>query len=375
MLAPHLAVLLASLANGGIGRTRVNLVNACVAQGVRTDLLMADRKSPYLSQLDPRVRIIDLPTSHPVTGVPALAWYLLRARPEALLTQRIRVNVLAQRARWLARSPTRLYVTANTMISHQLESLSPAKQARQSALMRRYYPGNDGIFAISRAVAEDTAQLLGWPVERIPVIHDPVVTPELLALSRTPLAHPWFQPGESPVILSIGRLEPVKDFPVLLDAFARLRQTRPCRLVILGEGTEREALMMQARALGVAADFELPGFVANPYGYLGRARLFVSSSRFEGLGDALVEALAVGTPVIATHCPGGPVEVLDGGRFGPLVPVGDHTAMSEAMARLLDHPPAAGHLRAGAARFAVDSNSQAYLAQMGLSLHQIPKIH
>lgn len=366
MSEPRLAVLLASLANGGIGRTRVNLVNACVALGIRTDLLIADRNSPYLSQIDPRVEIVDLPTSHPVTGVPALAWYLLRARPTALLTQRIRVNVLAQRARWLAHSPTRLYVTANTMISHQLDSLSPAKRARQGALMRRYYPGNEGIFAISRAVAVDTAWLLGWPTERIPVIHDPVVTPQLQTLAERPLAHPWFQPGEPPVILSIGRLEPVKDFPTLLEAFAQLRQTRPCRLVILGEGAEREALWARAKVLGVMADFELPGFVANPYRYLGRARLFVSSSRFEGLGDALVEALAVGTPALATACPGGPVEVLDSGRFGPLVPVGDSAAMGAAMAHLLAHPPAPDHLRSGAARFAAMSNTRAYLAGMGL---------
>ncbi|RMD71759.1 MAG: glycosyltransferase [Gammaproteobacteria bacterium] len=362
----RIAVLVASLAKGGIGKMRVRLASAFAQRGYRVDMLLADLESPYLERLDPQVRVIPLPTTHPIAGVLPLARHLRRERPDVLLTQRIRVHTLAMRAMGLAKPPTRVFVTLNTHLSRQLESLSPEKGRRQLRRLRRHYPRSDGIFAVSRGVAEDGARLLGMPPSAIRVLPNPTVAPEVFALAEAPPEHPWFG-GKLPVILAMGRLEPQKDFPTLLKAFARVRKARPCRLVILGEGKLREALLAEAQELGIAEDLDLPGFAPNPYPFLAHAALFVLSSRWEGSPNALVEALALGTPCVATDCPSGPREILKNGRFGPLVAVGDDEALASAMLETLKNPLPSETLRQAAEPYGVDRSASAYLEAMGLA--------
>jgi glycosyltransferase involved in cell wall biosynthesis len=140
------------------------------------------------------------------------------------------------------------------------------------------------------------------------------------------------------VILSVGRLDRIKDQATLLRAFARLRANCAARLMILGEGDERARLESLAQELGIAADVTLPGFVANPMPYMRKAAVFALSSLSEGFGNVLVEALYCGCPVISTEC-GGPREILMDGRYGHLVPVGDDAALAKALAATLTHPP------------------------------------
>ena len=241
------------------------------------------------------------------------------------------------------------------------------KRALLPGLMRRAYEQADAVVAVSDGVADDLARLTVL-VERIRTIHNPVVGPELEALSREPVGHPWLAPGEPPVVLSVARLTDQKDLPILVAAFARLRAQRPARLLILGDRPtpERTAarigeLQMLAYRLGVVADVELPGFVANPYAYMARARLFVLSSRYEGFANVLVEAMACGCPVVSTDCPSGPAEILDGGRYGPSVPVGDDVALAAAMERALAAPPDPTVLRGRAAAFTVERATDGYL--------------
>jgi glycosyltransferase involved in cell wall biosynthesis len=189
--------------------------------------------------------------------------------------------------------------------------------------------------------------------------------------AREAVAHAWLAPGAPPVVLGVGSLSARKDFPTLVRAFARLRAARDCRLVILGQAAsprkteEQQAeLMALAAGLGVAADVDLPGFVANPFAYMARAGVFVLSSAFEGLPGALIQALACGCPVVSTDCPSGPAEILDGGRFGTMVPVGDDRAMAAAIAATLDRPIAAATLRARAELFSVERAVDRYLDLM-----------
>lgn len=363
---PHLAVFVASLADGGIGKMRVHLINEIAGRGYRVDLVVADDRSPYMRRVAPSVHVEKVRTSNAVTGVPSMAAYLLRRRPPIVLTQRIRVNVLTQRANRLIGSPSRIYVTANTNITAQLASLRPEKRERQLAMLRRYYPRNTGIIAISQGVADDLSEILGWSSGHIAIAPNPVVTPELYRLASEPLDHPWFAPGQPPVILGIGRLEPQKDFATLVRAFALVRADRPCRLVILGEGAQRVELEGLAAELGIATDVDMPGFVDNPYAFLQHSALFAFSSRWEGFGNALAEALAIGTPVVSTDCPDGPAEILDGGRFGPLVPVGDPDALAQAMRQVMQTPPERDVLRAASERYSQARSASAYLEAMGL---------
>jgi glycosyltransferase involved in cell wall biosynthesis len=194
-----------------------------------------------------------------------------------------------------------------------------------------------------------------------------MLTPELFAKATEPVDHPWFQVDAGvPVILGAGVFCEQKDFATLIRAFARLRALRPTRLVILGNGPERPALQKLAQSLGIDKDVDMPGFVDNPYSYMARANLFTLSSAWEGFGNVLAEAMGLGTPLVATDCPNGPSEILDGGRLGRLVPVGDDKALAKAMEETLLSPPRPEILRDAARRFAVDDIAAQYREALGI---------
>jgi glycosyltransferase involved in cell wall biosynthesis len=187
-------------------------------------------------------------------------------------------------------------------------------------------------------MAVDMAALTKLPLEKISVIYNGVVTPDFEAKVAMQAVHPWFD-GEAsspPVFVAIGRLVEQKDFPTLLRAFAKVAARRPARLMILGEGRLRSALMDLAAELGIVDRFYLAGFQPNPLPFMREAAAVVLSSRYEGFAIVLAEALACGAKVVSTDCPEGPAEILDGGAYGMLVPVGDDAALADAMLNTLD---------------------------------------
>ena len=198
-------------------------------------------------------------------------------------------------------------------------------------LIKRFYPWADGIVAVSRGAADDLVRAAGLAPDRIEVVHNPIVTPELREMAAAPLDHPWFRPGQAPVVLSVGRFSPQKDFGTLIRAFSRVLRECRARLLILGDGPERAGLEALVADLNLGGAVELPGWVQNPYPYMVRADAYVLSSRWEGLPSVLIEALYCSVPVIATDCPSGPREILDGGKHGLLVPVGDEDALAEGI--------------------------------------------
>ncbi len=345
----------------------LNLVEGFAARGVTVDLLAIRADSAHLGALPEGVRLIDLGVRHSGTAVWPLARYLRDAKPEALLAAKDRAIRAAVLARWLAASRVRIVGRLGTNLSAALEGRSGLARWLRVAPMRLFYPPVERVVCVSEGVLEDTAQLTGLPRERLQVIRNPVVTPRLGELAAQPVEHPWFADRSVPLILGAGRLTEQKDFPTLVRAFAKLRRERPARLVILGDGRHRGRLEALAAELGVAADVALPGFTPNPYAWMARADLFVLSSAWEGSPNVLTEALALGTPSVATDCPSGPREVLDGGRYGPLVPVGDADALGEAMLRTLAAPLPATELKRAVAAYNRDASAQAYLAALGLN--------
>ena len=167
------------------------------------------------------------------------------------------------------------------------------------------------------------------------VILNPVVTPEIFNLAKVPVNHPWFRVGQPPVMLAVGRLTKQKDFITLIHAFALVRKQCPAKLVIIGEGEERQNLETKVMELGIQDDVDLPGFVENPYAYMAGATLFVLSSIYEGLPTVLIEAMALGLPIVSTDCPSGPSEILENGKYGTLVPIGDKTTMAHGILRTI----------------------------------------
>lgn len=185
--------------------------------------------------------------------------------------------------------------------------------------------------AVSRGAADDLIRTAGVPARLVRVIYNPVITLQLKSLAAEPVDHPWFAAGQPAVVLGIGRLTQQKQFAVLIGAFAVLRQNVDCRLAILGEGEDRNALEGLVRDLGLTESVALLGFVKNPFSYLLRSSLFVLSSAWEALPTVLIESLWLGVPVVATDCPSGPDEILHGGRYGKLAPPGDVEALARAM--------------------------------------------
>ena len=151
-----------------------------------------------------------------------------------------------------------------------------------------------------------------------------------------------------------------------MRAFARARQKRPLRLVILGKGRQHRRLEMLAAKLGILEDFSLPGFVVNPYAYMSKSNVFVLSSRWEGSPNVITEALALGTPVVSTDCRSGPREILQNGRYGRLVAVGDIDGLAQGILETIDHPPRSDNLREAVKDYTLEASSKAYLEVFGL---------
>lgn len=332
----RLAVFMPSMRGGGAQRAMLNLAQGVAERGYAVDLVLAQAEGPLLSEVPNSVRVVNLRASRVVMSLSPLVRYLRRERPQTMLTVQNHANIVALWARRLAGGNMRLVVSVRNTLSQGAQNATSQRARLMPQLIKRFYPWSDGIVAVSKGVAEDLAQIAGIPREHIRVIYNPIVTPELREKANAPMSHPWFDLGQPPVLLAVGRLAPQKDFPTLVRAFASVRETRRMRLLILGEGREQHALEMLIRELGLEQEVDMPGFVANPYPYMARASIFVLSSRWEGLPGVLIEALYCGAPIIATDCPSGPREILADGAYGELVPVGDEVALAKAIETTLD---------------------------------------
>jgi len=355
------ALFLPSLRGGGAERVMINLARGFSEQGLKVDLVLAKAEGPYLSQVPPEVRVIDLHSDRVLRSLPELVRYMRRERPEAILSAMNHANVVTIWSRKLSRVPCRVVVSVTNTLSRSIAYDADLRGRLMPNLIGIFYPWADEIVAVSSGVADDLSKTTGLQRERIQVIYNPVVTPDLFEKARESLEHPWFAPGELPVILSVGRLMKQKDYSTLIRAFALVQREHPARLMILGEGEERPKLEALIRELGLDDNVSLPGFVDNPYAYMARSAVFVLSSAWEGFGNVLVEAMAVGTPVVSTDCPSGPAEILDGGKWGRLVPVGDVEEMATAIIATLNdpyHPDVSKR----AQHFGVEKLVQAYLA-------------
>ncbi len=388
----HLAIFIPSLEGGGVARVMLHLAKAFVESGHQVDLLLCETKGAFLDAIPPTIKVIDLkPTSSwmsrllILTGNPTLILtlllpillakkppktirylsdltaYLVREKPDSLLSAKTHANLIAIWARSHAASQTRMVVSERSTISTVIQNSRKWRWRFVQPLIQKVYPKADLVTAVSDGVAADVSSCAGLPQACVTTIYNPILIDHINAQGSLPISHPWFETDTIPIILGVGRLVPAKDFSTLVKAFARIHATRPARLIILGEGRERQKLESLANQLGIASDFLLPGFETNPYAYMSRATVFVLSSLLEGLPNALIEALACGCPVVSTNCRNGPQEILANGDFGALVPVGDERAMADAIRATLEDPPNRERLRSRAAEFDIDAIAKQYL--------------
>ena len=360
----RIAFFLPTLHGGGAERVVVNLLKGMWSRDLPLDLVLASAEGPYLKQIPKQVRVVNLGVGRVLNAIFPLSSYLRQNSPLVLLSHMSHANVMAVLARDLAGTKTPLVLVQHNTLSADKSKLIRAKFF--PPLMKWLYPRAEAIVGVSQATSRDLECSLGFRKGKVKTIYNPVVDNELIAKANLPLEHPWFEPGSPPVFLAVGRLTEQKDFFTAIEAFATVRKKIIARLLILGEGELRHELEAMTAKLGIAEDVSMPGFVQNPYAYMSRANAFLLSSRWEGLGNVLIEAMACGTPVISTDCPHGPKEILAAGKYGPLVRVGDAIALSGAMLQVLDEPVNRDVLMERAMYFSVERAVSEYLAMVGV---------
>jgi glycosyltransferase involved in cell wall biosynthesis len=340
------------LRGGGAERILANLAQGFAAQGLQVDLLLLRAEGIFLDQIPATVRIVELRTNKPkpawqkyvptslesTRSLKALCHYLKTQPPKVLIAGTHYLNEIAILAKQLTGAPTQIVVTEHTSPSMEAHHAEQRSARSIPWTMKALYPWADQIIAVSHGVAQDVAAITGIH-DRLEVIYNPVLLPDLQQRGAQPVDHPWFQEtADIPIILGAGRLVRQKDFATLIRAFALVRQVAPARLVLLGEGGQKKELQHLAETLAVADDVALLPFVDNPYAYMAKAQVFASSSLWEGLSTVAIEALGLGIPVVATHCPSGSAEILQRGQYGKLVPMGDAIAMATALTESLQQP-------------------------------------
>ncbi len=400
----HIALFIHGLSGGGVQRSTMNLAAEMLQRGHRVDVVVGTASGTARDLLPPAARLVPLrrrgrlsylplvwraepqaralmlkPVLLPLIPqkalfyLPALVGYLAEYRPDVLISADTYCNLVAIWARQLSGAATKIIASEHNTLSVQLQRPERRRAWRwrhAPALIRHAYRRADAIVTVSNGVGDDLARLCGLPRDRIATIYNPVhFGPDLERLAAAPVEAGLLPADGTPIVLGVGRLVGPKDFATLIRAFAMVRARRPACLIILGEEQkrgERTRLLALARDLGVERHVRLPGHVANPYRFFAKAAVFVLSSYREGLGNVVIEALACGCPVVSTDCPYGPAEILEGGRYGRLVRIGDPEDMAAAINATLDAPPRPEFLRARGAAFGAERAATAYLSLAGL---------
>ncbi len=331
--AERIAIFFHDLEIGGAQRVMLQLAQGFMDSGHSVDLVLARAKGPLLSEVPAGACLVDFDTTRPMVMFTKLLKYMRNAEPKALLSPFEVTSVIAIMAKKISRVSTKIIVRVSV-------NLSQNKRTRWKKIVERmvismFYPWSDGIVTVSRGVAEDLSTYSRLPLDRIKVIYNPVISDQLIRSMEEPVQFPFFTDESCPVILGVGRLTEQKDFPTLIKAFSIVHRALPSRLVILGDGENRQSLELLIDLLDLKDWVHLAGFELNPYSFMKKASVFVLSSKWEGLPGTLIQALACGCPVVSTDCPSGPSEILKGGEYGHLVPVGDVQAIAAGIEAVL----------------------------------------
>ncbi len=361
LMCADVAFFLPSLEGGGAERCMLTLARGMAGQNIPVSLIAARAEGVHVREARDAIQVVDLESSGVWKAIPSLVRHLRKERPAVLISALDNANLAALIAKRVALSRVHVVVTTHTVLSMAFRLYRPQVSWAMTRLLRHFYPRADRVVGVSKAVAADLSKVAGIPVESISVIYNPVDAHRIEALSQVAVDSPLFRSHEPPVVTAVGNLWRHKDHRTLVKAVGIARQERPLRLVILGEGPERDALQALVVKLNLGSEVHLPGFVANPYAWMARSAVFALSSRWEGLPTVLVEAMACGVTPVATDSPGGTSEILEGGRYGILTPVGDAQSMADALLHALDHPLHAADLQRRADDFSIERAVSRYV--------------
>jgi glycosyltransferase involved in cell wall biosynthesis len=358
-----------SLRGGGSERVLTNLLKSLDRNEFSITLVLYERVCDFPLPGKVEVELLNIHAGKNVftlgTGfirkIMRLSDIMRKVAPDRVFSLLSSTNVTVILAKLFSRIHCKLIISEHTYPS---VNLSNERFGWITKLFMRYvYPRADTIIAVSDGIKQDLMKRFNLSGKKIEVIYNPVDLKEIEICSRETIAHPWFN-DDIPIILSVGRLTKQKGYPYLIKAFAIVKQSFSCRLMILGEGEDKEKLIDMAKELDIDQDVDFQGFHKNPFCYMAKASIFVLSSLYEGFGNVIVEAMALGLPVISTDCPSGPSEIIDSGKNGLLVPVKDAQALAKGILEILTNYKLQNNFRkAGKIRaqfFALDKITEKY---------------
>lgn len=330
----NITMFIPSLSGGGAERIAINLANNLDKRKFNITLLVLNSQSSYYINSDVNVNI--LKSKRLIYVIPELVNYMKKQPPDLFISHMSLSNVVTLIAKKFARKEFSTLIIEHTTPSIKYNNDGAIYRQCIPILMRISYKFADSIVSVSKGVAKDLAQITRIPNKNIKVIYNPIVNDQVFNVANQPVDCSWLNNSNLKVIMGIGRLEKVKNFSLLIRAFLDVYKEDPnTRLIIFGEGSERENLEKYIHKLGLSEVVSLPGFVTNIYSYLSKASVFTLTSNYEGLPTVLIEALACATPVVSTDCPSGPREILSDGQFGILTPVKDHVSLTEAILKII----------------------------------------
>jgi len=328
-----ISFFISTLEGGGAERNVINIINNLNRDKYIIDLVLGKARGVFMDQIPTDVSVFNLNTSYGFILFFKLIGYFRKEKPDIFISSFPHINIISLVARKVSLVKTKVVITEHGIVS----LLSTTARSFTRRLVARFilplaikmvYPSANAIICVSKGVAEDLSKMIKSQMD---VIYNPIVSDDLYKLAEEEYSF-----GNIPTIIMVGRLTKVKDYPNLLKAFNLVLKQKEARLVILGEGPEEGNIERLTKELGLSEKVILLGFQKNPYKYMKGASVFVLSSFHEGFGNVIVEAMACGTPVISTNC-SGPSEIIENGKSGLLVPVGDSKALAEAIIKVLNN--------------------------------------
>ncbi len=357
---PEIAIFLPTLGGGGAERNMVNLSRGLADLGVDVSLIVANASGDFRSEISAKVELVDFQKSNTTRAFPDLVRFLDTRKPKVLLSTMNHANLVAIGATHASTTDTKVVVREANTLSKTRDAAVSLKGKLIPGLVQAFYPTADHIVAPSEGVRQDLVNNFTLSPSQVSTVPNPVVDERLFAMKTHAPEIDLFSDGV-PVILGVGSFSEQKDFPNLIRAYAKVLKQKRCRLVILGRGKLEGSYLRLVTELGLD-DVHFPGFAANPFAYMSRAAVFVLSSRWEGLPNVPIQALACGCPVVSTDCPSGPDEILVNGKFGILVKPESSDALAAGILESLSKKHDTEGLINRSLDFSVTAVSKKYLA-------------
>jgi glycosyltransferase involved in cell wall biosynthesis len=356
-----IAIFIPFLQGGGVGKMMSRVALHLSQNGYEIDLVVGSLRRQSIFPYSENITIVNLESERFIPMLVRFFYYRVTRKPNLIISATSMPNIVAMLTTLAGFYPRSSTIISEREVAGPIMGWKSNVRSRFFCFLSRFcYRRAATVIAVSHGVKLLLISRGGLKKERIEVIYNPVVDSAMAERSTEAVDQPWLYDKSIPVILAVGRLSHEKGFETLIQAVRILNDRRKCRLIILGDGELRSSLADLIKNERLDEAVILPGFKNNPYAYMSRANVFVLPSVHEGFGNVLVEALACGVPVVSTDCPSGPSEILEGGAYGPLVPVGDANALALAIEDQLNNPISADILQLRAKEFSAEAAFYAY---------------